>query len=86
VEEVAEKFQLSERSLRNYFKEELNISPKKYLIASRLRKIRDELKAAKPSKGLVEQTARKFGFHHMGQFSKAYKDFFGELPSQTLKD
>ncbi len=85
VEDVAKKFQLSERSLRNYFKEELNTSPKKYLTALRLRKVRDELKAAKTSKGLIEKTARKFGFQHMGQFSKAYKEHFKELPSETLK-
>jgi len=50
-----------------------------------LTKIRDELQVLKKDKGLVEKTARKFGFNHMGQFSKAYKDFFGELPSKTLQ-
>ncbi len=66
------------------FKEELNTYPKQYLIALRLTKIRDELKVAKVKKGIVEQTARRFGFHHMDQFAKVYKEFFGELPSQTL--
>jgi transcriptional regulator GlxA family with amidase domain len=50
-----------------------------------LTKIRDELQVLENKKGSVEQTARRFGFHHMGQFSKAYKDFFGELPSETLR-
>lgn len=85
IEEIAKKFNLSERSLRNYFKEELNTSPKQYLIALRLTKIRGELQVLKKEKGLIEKTARKFGFHHMGQFSKAYKEFFGELPSETLR-
>ncbi len=85
IEDIAQKFNISERSLRNYFKEELGTSPKQYLIALRLRKIRDELKILKSEKGLVEKTARKFGFYHMGQFAKSYKDFFGELPSQTLR-
>lgn len=84
IEALAKKFKLSERTLRNYFKEELNTSPKQYLTALRLTKIRDELKAVKKEKGLVEKTARKFGFSHMGLFAKAYKDFFGELPSETL--
>ena len=84
IEEIAKKFNLSERSLRNYFKEELNTSPKQYLTALRLTKIRGELQVLRMEKGLVEKTARRFGFHHMGQFSKAYKDFFGELPSETL--
>lgn len=86
IEEIAKKFKLSERTLRNYFKEELNTSPKQYLTALRLTKIRDELKVLRMEKGLVEKTARRFGFHHMGQFSKTYKDFFGELPSETLKE
>ena len=85
IEEIAKKFKLSERTLRNYFKEELNTSPKQYLTALRLTKIRDELKVSGMEKGLIEKTARRFGFHHMGQFSKAYKDFFGELPSETLR-
>ncbi len=90
IEEIAKKFKLSERSLRNYFKEELSTSPKQYLTTLRLTKIRDELKVATMEKGLVEKglvekTARRFGFNHMGQFSKAYKEFFGELPSETLK-
>lgn len=85
IEKIAKKFKFSERSLRNYFKEELHTSPKQYLTVLRLTKIRDELKAQKMEKGLVEKTARRFGFQHMGQFSKAYKEFFGELPSETLK-
>ena len=85
IEEIAKKFNLSERSLRNYFKEELNTSPKQYLTALRLTKIRGEFQVLKKEKGLIEKTARKFGFHHMGQFAKAYKDFFGELPSETLR-
>ena len=85
IDEIAKKFKLSERSLRNYFQEQLNVSPKQYLIALRLTKIRDELQVLKNEKGVIEKTARKFGFQHMGQFSKAYKDFFGELPSETLR-
>jgi len=36
------------------------------------------------NKGLIDYTARKFGFQHMGPFSKTYKEYFGELPSETL--
>ncbi len=84
IDEIAKKFKLSGRSLRSYFQEQLNVSSKQYLIALRLTKIRDELQVLENEKGSVEKTARRFGFHHMGQFSKAYKEFFGELPSETL--
>ena len=60
--------------------------PKQYLTALCLTKIRGEFQVLKKEKGLVEKIARRFDFHHMGQFSKAYKDFFGELPSETLKE
>jgi len=84
IEDIAEKFHLSSRTLRNYFLEEFNTSPKQYLRALRLAKVRYELELTPRKVKSIESTARKFGFYHMGQFSKTYKDFFGELPSQTL--
>lgn len=83
IDEIAKKFDISERTLRNHFQEELGISPKQYLNIIRLQKVRHELKNKK-KKINIEVVARNFGFTHMGQFSKRYKDFFGELPSQTL--
>jgi len=85
IEKLAYKFKLSERTLRNYFKEELGTSPKQYITALRLAKVRDELKVSQMEKGVVEKTARRFGFTHMGQFAKSYKVYFGELPSETLR-
>ena len=85
IEEIAKKFKLSERTLRNYFKEELGTSPKQYITALRLAKVREELKVSHMEKGVVEKTARRFGFTHMGQFAKVYKEYFGELPSETLR-
>ena len=84
IDEIAKKFDILERTLRNHFQEELGISPKQYLSTIRLQKVRRELKNKK-EKVNIEGVARKFGFTHMGQFSKRYKDFFGELPSETLK-
>jgi len=86
ISQIAKKFKLSERSLRNYFNQELNTSPKEYLTTLRLNKIHYILKKESMKKGLIEQTARKFGFSHMGEFSKSYKNFFGELPSETLRN
>lgn len=86
VKNVAEAFNLTERTLHNYFKKELDISPKRYLMVLRLTKIHKILKKSHMRKGLIEETARKFGFFHMSQFSRSYKAFFGELPSATLRD
>jgi len=84
IDEIAKKFEITERTLRNYFQEELGISPKQYLNTIRLQRVRNELKNKK-EKVNIEAVARKFGFTHMGQFSKRYKDFFAELPSETLR-
>lgn len=86
VKSLAQKFNITERTLNNYFQRDLNISPKRYLMVLRLTKINNILKASHVRKGLIEETARKFGFYHMGQFAKSYKEFFGELPSETLKN
>lgn len=85
VKSVAETFNLTERTLHNYFKKELDISPKRYLMVLRLTKINKILKKSHVRKGLIEKTAQKFGFNHMGQFSRSYKEFFEELPSETLR-
>ena len=34
----------------------------------------------------VTDIALECGFTHLSKFAKAYKDRFGELPSQTLKN
>jgi len=84
IKSIADKFNITERTLHNYFKQELDISPKRYLMVLRLTKIHNILKKSSVKKGLIEQTARRFGFLHMGQFTKSYKDFFGELPKNTM--
>ena len=85
IVDIAAKFNLSGRTLRHYFLQELNTSPKQYLTILRLTKIRDELKVQTMEQGIIEQTARRFGFNQMGHFSKTYKSYFGELPSETLR-
>ena len=84
IDEIAKKFDITERTLRNHFQGELGISPKQYLNTIRLQRVRKELVKQKKRVN-IEAVARNFGFNHMGQFSKRYKDFFGELPSETLK-
>lgn len=85
IEELAKKFNITERSLRNYFQHELHISPKEYIKVIRLRKVRENLLVLGQSQNTIEKIARKFGFTHMGRFSAAYQAFFDELPSETIK-
>lgn len=83
ISRLCEESQVSWRTLDYVFKENFGISPKKYLMAVRLNGVRNALlKADSGSK--VVRIAHDWDYWHMGQFAKEYRDFFGELPSETL--
>lgn len=75
----------TERTLRNHFKQWLDMSPKAYLKGKRLAAVHRDLWYAGPSSKSVSDIAYQRGFWHLGQFAADYKDLFGELPSTTLK-
>lgn len=72
----------SRRKLNYCFQEALGTSPVKYLRAVRMNGARRELRSRATS---VHDAASRWGFWHLGQFSRDYKQQFGELPSATLK-
>ena len=75
----------SERTLENAFKEVLGITPVAYLIRLRLHRVRQALLAGSLGSTTVSAEALNWGFWHFGEFSRAYKECFGELPSDTLR-
>ncbi|MBF7731270.1 helix-turn-helix domain-containing protein [Pseudomonas sp. N040] len=75
----------SERSLEYAFKAVMNLTPKAYLARLRLHRVRTALLQAQPGSTTVAIEALNWGFWHFGEFSRAYKNCFGELPSQTLR-
>jgi AraC family transcriptional regulator, ethanolamine operon transcriptional activator len=76
---------VSERTLECAFKQVTGLSPVAYLIRLRLHRVRAALLAANPGSTRVSTEAIKFGFWHFGEFSRAYKQCFGEPPSATLR-
>ncbi len=76
---------VSERTLQYAFHDIMGMSPLTYLHRLRLHRARDELRKAKKGTTTVTDVAMNWGFWHFGEFSRAYKNCFGELPSQTLK-
>jgi AraC family transcriptional regulator, ethanolamine operon transcriptional activator len=76
---------VSERTLEYAFKEVLGLTPMTYLIRLRLHRVRQALLAATSGSTTVSAEALKWGFWHFGEFSRAYKDCFGETPSCTLR-
>jgi AraC-like DNA-binding protein len=76
---------VSERSLEYAFKEVMGMTPVTYLIRVRLHRVRRALLAATQGSTTVSAEALKWGFWHFGEFSRAYRECFGELPSDTLR-
>jgi AraC family transcriptional regulator, ethanolamine operon transcriptional activator len=76
---------VSERGLQYAFKEVMGLTPVTYLIRLRLHHVRKALLAATHGSTTVSAEALDWGFWHFGEFSRAYRDCFGELPSDTLR-
>jgi len=76
---------VSERTLEYAFKEVMGLTPVTYLIRLRLHRVRRALLAGTQGTTTVSTEALNWGFWHFGEFSRAYKDCFGELPSDTLR-
>jgi len=74
----------SERALEYAFKEILKMSPMAFLRRVRLHRVHQALRANTRGTTTVSAEALKWGFWHFGDFSKDYKNCFGESPSDTL--
>jgi AraC-like DNA-binding protein len=85
MSELCETARVSERTLQNAFQDIMGMSPLTYLIRLRLHRARDELRKATAKSTTVTDVAMNWGFWHFGDFSRAYKNCFGEVPSATLK-
>lgn len=76
---------VSERTLQSAFHEIMGMTPVAYLTRLRLHRVRQALLAGTHGSTTVSTEALNWGFWHFGEFSRAYKDCFGELPSDTLR-
>jgi transcriptional regulator GlxA family with amidase domain len=76
---------VSERTLEYAFRDIMGLTPVAYLIRLRLHRVRQGLLAGTHGSTTVSREALNWGFWHFGDFSRAYKDCFGELPSDTLR-
>jgi AraC-like DNA-binding protein len=76
---------VSERTLEYAFKEIMGLTPVTYLTRLRLHRVRQALLAGNPGSTTVSAEALNWGFWHFGEFSRAYRECFNELPSETLR-
>ncbi|WP_046004405.1 helix-turn-helix domain-containing protein [Pseudoalteromonas rubra] len=75
---------VSSRSLTYNFKKHTQKTPMSYLLDLRLMRLRKALLTAKSDAKILD-LSMSVGLTHLGRMSLAYKNRFGELPSETLK-
>jgi AraC-like DNA-binding protein len=73
------------RSLERAFTRLAGVTPKRYVQLARLAKARRLLMQPHKSNRSVSRIADSCGIVHLGRFSQAYRNYFGELPSETLR-
>lgn len=83
LDDIARHSGSSVRSLSRMCRLQYGTSPMQLLRDMRLDKIRLELANA-PADASVSEIALHWGYAHLGRFAAAYRQRFGEAPSQTL--
>lgn len=84
VTDLLEVCQCSRRSLFDSFRKFRGYSPLQFLAQLRLKHARERLSTPLPG-DTVQSIAFECGFSHMGRFSAAYREYFGEQPRETLQ-
>lgn len=84
VAELAQRAGVSPRTLQEAFRRDLGVTPLEQLRRTRMERARRDLLAADPRAASVTDIAARWGFFHLGRFSRAYRCAYQELPSQTL--
>jgi AraC-like DNA-binding protein len=82
IKKITKQTGIKDRTLRYKFLNSLNVSPKKFHMSLRLHEVMKALKKG-DKKTIISDIANIWGFWHMGQFAKDYKQYYGELPSET---
>lgn len=72
------------RTLQAAFQRSHGCGPMRWLREQRLDRVREALIAGGAEAAPVTDTALRFGFTHLGEFSRHYRHKFGETPSQTV--
>ena len=81
---LAAEVHLSARALQAGFCRDLATPPMTYLRQVRLRRAHEALKAADRDATTVRAVAVGLGILHLSRFAAAYREAFGETPSDTL--
>jgi AraC-like DNA-binding protein len=83
LSEIAAAAGCSIRSLARAFQHASDTSPMQYVYKLRLQRIRSELLGARSGDRTIADIAYQWGYRHLGEFNRKYRDAFGETPSET---
>jgi transcriptional regulator GlxA family with amidase domain len=84
VAEMIEASGVSGRTMFSAFKKFRGISPMAHLRNLRMQQVRRDLVSAEPAMRVTDILMRR-GITQFGRFAVAYKNIYGESPSQTIK-
>lgn len=73
------------RTLQTGFQQTYGISPMYYVRRYKLQKVREYLLEYVAQSSSIGDIAAQWGFMHPSSFAKSYYTFFGEYPSETMK-
>jgi AraC-like DNA-binding protein len=83
LSDIAEAASCSIRSLTRAFHLASDTTPMQYLHGLRLQRVRAELSQARLSDKTIADIAYHWGFRHLGEFNRKYREAFGVTPSET---
>jgi AraC-like DNA-binding protein len=81
--DIAEATGCSIRSLARAFNRAGDTTPMQYVCKLRLQKIRTELLSIASREQTIAGIAYRWGYGHLGEFNRKYREAFGETPSET---
>jgi AraC family ethanolamine operon transcriptional activator len=84
LEDISDALGMSARGVEVLFRSAMGVGPTAYIRHQRLHGVRRTLLTVRPGPGVIKESALKWGFWHMGHFSREYRELFGESPSATL--
>jgi AraC-like DNA-binding protein len=85
ISTICERTGTSWRTLDRAFNETFGIGPKRYYLRLRLNRARSRI-FDRLGSDRISDVANEFGFWHLGEFARDYRNMFGELPSETNTD
>ena len=85
IRALAKEYGISEKSLQNGFRSLFGFTPKQFIRLLKLNLVHHDLRRAQYGEEKVIRIANRWGFFHMGNFTRYYKELFGQTPVETLR-